>query len=208
MKKIFVSIAAAGGLVAGAFAASSVVDSPAHAQTAVTAAVESDDAEADGRPDFARPHDVMDEVLGALVADRTLTQSQADAVEAAFETKHEEVRAEMEAWREEHPGRFERGFKRGLEMGGLLEDGVIDAGELSELPDDHPLKIEYLRYEPDSEVTGPLRESMHVAYTVDDLDAALAGENVILGPFVPMEGLTVAFIQQEDAVFEFMQFDA
>ena len=140
MKKIFVSIAAAGVLVAGAFAASSVVDSPAHAQTAVTAAVESDDAEADGRPDFARPHDVMDEVLGALVADRTLTQSQADAVEAAFETKHEEVRAEMEAWREEHPGRFERGFKRGLAMGGLLEDGVIDAGELSELPDDHPLK--------------------------------------------------------------------
>jgi hypothetical protein len=25
-------------------------------------------------------------------------------------------------------------------MGGLLEDGVIDATELAELPDDHPLK--------------------------------------------------------------------
>ena len=75
-------------------------------------------------------------------------------------------------------------------------------------PDDHPLKIEYLRYEADSEVTGPLRDSMHVAFTVDDLDAALEGQNVILGPFVPMEGLTVAFVQQESAVFEFMKYDA
>ena len=75
-------------------------------------------------------------------------------------------------------------------------------------PDDHPLKIEYLRFEPDSLVTGPLRDDVHVAYKVDDLDAALEGENVIAEPFVPMPGLTVAFILKDGAVFEFMHFDA
>jgi hypothetical protein len=140
MKRIFVSIAAAGVLVAGAFAASTVVESPALAQTAVPTAVASDDATTDARPDFARPGDMLDEVLGDLVSDGILDQGEADAVKAALEAKHEEVRAEMEAWREENPGRFERGFKRGFGVGGLLEDGVIDADELAELPDDHPLK--------------------------------------------------------------------
>ena len=140
MKKIFVSIAAAGVLVAGAFAASTVVDSPAHAQTAVTTATETGDVPADGRPDFARPGEILDEVLGDLVTDGTLDQGEADAVKAALEAKHEEVRAEMESWREANPGRFERGFKRGFAMGGLLEDGVIDADELAELPDGHPFK--------------------------------------------------------------------
>ena len=136
MKKIFVSIAAAGVLVAGAFAASTIVDGPALAQTTETPTTE---APAGERPDFARPGDILDEVLGDLVADGTLDQGDADAVKAAVEARHEEVRAEMEVWREENPGRFERGFKRGFAMGGLLEDGVIDATELAELPDDHPL---------------------------------------------------------------------
>ncbi|MGB9357870.1 MAG: hypothetical protein WCC01_04860 [Acidimicrobiia bacterium] len=140
MKKIFVSIAAAGVLVVGAFAASTVIESPALAQTAVPTAVESDDATTDARPNFARPNDMLDEILGDLVSDGTLDQGEADAVKAALEARHEEVRAEMEAWREENPGRFERSLKRGFRMGGLLEDGVIDADELAELPDDHPLK--------------------------------------------------------------------
>ena len=140
MTKIFVSIAAAGVLVAGAFAASTVVESPALAQIAAPAAVDSDDATTDARPNFARPSDMLDEVLGDLVSDGTLDQGEADDVKAAFEAKHDEVRAEMEAWREENPGRAERGTKRGFGMGGLLDDGVIDADELAELPDDHPLK--------------------------------------------------------------------
>jgi hypothetical protein len=75
-------------------------------------------------------------------------------------------------------------------------------------PDAHPYRVEYLRYEPDSPVTGPLREMGHVAFKVDDLEAALEGEEVILEPFQPMEGLRVAFIMKDGAVFEFMQFDA
>lgn len=136
MKKIFVSIAAAGVLVAGAFTASAIVNGPALAQTTEAPAAE---APTDGRPDFLRPGEIVDEVLADLVADGTLEQGDADAVKAALEARYEEVRAEMEAWREDNPGRFERGFKRGFAMGGLLEDGVIDATELAELPDDHPL---------------------------------------------------------------------
>jgi len=74
-------------------------------------------------------------------------------------------------------------------------------------PMDHPYKIEYLRYEPDSPVTGPLRELPHLAFATDDLEAELAGKEIILEPFRPMEGLTVAFILEDGAVFEFMHWD-
>ena len=72
-------------------------------------------------------------------------------------------------------------------------------------PDAHPYKVEYLRYEPDTPVTGPLREMPHMAFKTDDLRRDIEGEEVILGPFTPMEGLEVVFIQKDGAVFEFMQ---
>ncbi len=74
-------------------------------------------------------------------------------------------------------------------------------------PDDHPYRVEYLRFEPDSSVSGPLRDMAHVAFEVDDLAAALEGEEVILEPFEPLEGLTVAFIMKDGAVFEFMKYE-
>lgn len=74
-------------------------------------------------------------------------------------------------------------------------------------PDDHPYRVEYLRFEPDSSVSGPLRDMAHVAFEVDDLKAALEGEEVILEPFEPLEGLTVAFIMKDGAVFEFMKYE-
>jgi len=74
-------------------------------------------------------------------------------------------------------------------------------------PDDHPYMVEFLRYEPDSPVTGPLRELPHIAFETDNLQAEIEGEEVILGPFSPMEGLTVVFIYKDGAVFEFMEGD-
>ncbi|MEA3511914.1 MAG: hypothetical protein U9R51_10810 [Actinomycetota bacterium] len=126
MKKIFVSIAAAGVLVAGAFAASTIVDGQATAQAIDEPAVE--------RPDIPKPGDILDEVLADLVADDTLAQGEAEAVKAALEARHEEVRAQLDEWRENNPGRAERDAA----MDGMLEDGVIDADELAQLPDDHP----------------------------------------------------------------------
>src|SRR5262249_23668315 len=74
-------------------------------------------------------------------------------------------------------------------------------------PADHPYRIEYLRFEPDSPVTGPVRNQPHVAFVVDSLEDAIAGEPILLGPFRAMEGLRVVFILKDEAVFEYMEFD-
>jgi len=39
-------------------------------------------------------------------------------------------------------------------------------------PREHPFHVEWLRYEPDSPVTGPVREKSHVAYSVEKLSSS------------------------------------
>ncbi len=73
-------------------------------------------------------------------------------------------------------------------------------------PADHRLRVEFLRFEDDSPVKGPLREMAHVAYRVDDMDAAIEGKEIMIEPFSPLPGLTVAFIKEDEAVIEFMKF--
>jgi hypothetical protein len=72
-------------------------------------------------------------------------------------------------------------------------------------PAAHPHRIEYLRFEPDSPVTGPVRDLPHVAFRVDDLDREIAGAQVLLGPFSPTGTLRVVFVLRDGAVFEFME---
>ena len=55
-------------------------------------------------------------------------------------------------------------------------------------PRAHPFHVEYLRFEPDSPVDGPVRHDPHVAYRVDDVDAAIAGHEVVLAPFDVADG--------------------
>ena len=67
--------------------------------------------------------------------------------------------------------------------------------------------VEYLRFEPDTPVTGPLRTEPHVAYRVDDVEAAAAGHEVLAGPFDVGGGFVrVAFVLIDGAVVEFMQY--
>jgi hypothetical protein len=75
-------------------------------------------------------------------------------------------------------------------------------------PVEHPYRVEFLRFEPDSPLTGPVRNQPHMAFVVEDLEAEIAGEQLLLGPFRAMEGLRVAFVLTDGAVFELMQFDA
>jgi hypothetical protein len=72
-------------------------------------------------------------------------------------------------------------------------------------PIEHPHKIEYLRFEADTPVTGPVRDLPHTAYRVDNLDSEIAGENVILGPFYSTPTMRVVFIEKDGAVVEFME---
>ena len=70
----------------------------------------------------------------------------------------------------------------------------------------HPYHIEWLRFEPDSPVTGPVRDLPHVAYSVDDIEEAAKGLKVLLEPF-DAEIAFVGFYQTEDGgVVEFMKF--
>jgi hypothetical protein len=72
----------------------------------------------------------------------------------------------------------------------------------------HPYHIEWLRFEPDSPVTGPVRTQPHVAYRVPSLEEAARGMRVLLEPFVPLPGLRVGFYQTNDgAVIEFMEYE-
>lgn len=66
--------------------------------------------------------------LQVLVDDGTLTSAQLDAVVDAMETAQEQ-----------RGQRVQRGMRAGWQIAELLEDGVIDAAELAELPDGHPL---------------------------------------------------------------------
>lgn len=74
-------------------------------------------------------------------------------------------------------------------------------------PRAHPFNVEWVRFEPDSPVTGRLRTEPHVAYRVDDVRGAIQEHSVLAEPFVVGNGfLTVAFVQVEGAVVEFMQY--
>jgi hypothetical protein len=74
-------------------------------------------------------------------------------------------------------------------------------------PNDNPFHIEWLRFEDDSPVKGPITEKNHVAYLVDDLDEASKGLKVLMGPFKAENFLTIGFYEYEDGtVFELMQF--
>ena len=74
-------------------------------------------------------------------------------------------------------------------------------------PRAHPYNVEWLRFEPDSPVTGPLRTQPHVAYRVDDVHRAVEGHRVLAEPFDVGNGfLTVAFVDVGGAVVEFMQY--
>ncbi len=66
--------------------------------------------------------------------------------------------------------------------------------------------VEWLRYEPGSPMPQLLQRTAHVAYTVENLDQAIAGRKVIVQPFAPMEGLRVAFIDDGNAPVEFLEF--
>jgi hypothetical protein len=71
---------------------------------------------------------------------------------------------------------------------------------------EHPYRIEWLRFEPDTPVTGPVREGPHGAYRVKSIAEASKGMKVLLEPF-DVEFAVVAFYQASDgAVIEFMEY--
>ena len=66
--------------------------------------------------------------------------------------------------------------------------------------------IEWLRFEPGSPMPKLIQQTPHVAFEVDDLEAAVKGKKLLLAPNEPMPGLRIAFIEHEGAPVEFLQF--
>ena len=74
-------------------------------------------------------------------------------------------------------------------------------------PKTHPFHVEWLRYEPDSPIHGPVREQPHVAFCVDDLEKASGGLKVLLEPFDVGGFVRVGFYESHDgAVIELMEY--
>lgn len=73
--------------------------------------------------------------------------------------------------------------------------------------DTNPFGIEWIRFEPDSPIPKLVQMVPHIAFVVDDLDAALEGREILIEPNSPSAGVTVAFIVDNGAPVEFLQFD-
>jgi hypothetical protein len=68
-----------------------------------------------------------------------------------------------------------------------------------------PFGIEWMRFDPDCRVHELVRTVPHLAFEVDDLEAALAGRRV-LGPIgSPCAGVRVAMIEDDGAPVELME---
>jgi hypothetical protein len=86
------------------------------------------------------------------------------------------------------------------------KETYIEGGKVyATSPDDHPYRVEFLRFDADSPMHEAVINRPHAAFMVDDLNAALAGQNVIIEPFDATEELRVAFIMDGDAVIELME---
>jgi hypothetical protein len=72
----------------------------------------------------------------------------------------------------------------------------------------HPHRVEFLRFEPDTPVRGPVRDLPHIAFRVEKLEPEITGAEVLLGPFQATETLRVVFVLKDGAVFEFMESSA
>jgi hypothetical protein len=80
-----------------------------------------------------------------------------------------------------------------------LDVFITDAGA-------HPHNVEWVRFGPACKLPPILNKVAHVAYKVPSLDEALKGKTVIAPPCEPMPGLRVAFIIDNGAPVEYLEF--
>jgi len=69
-----------------------------------------------------------------------------------------------------------------------------------------PYGIEWMRFEPDSPVDDLIKRVPHLAFEVDDLDAAIVGKQLLTAPNSPSEGARVAMIIHNGAPIELIEF--
>jgi len=70
-----------------------------------------------------------------------------------------------------------------------------------------PYGVEWMKFDPDCPLPELVKTVPHVAFVVNDIHAAIAGKQILIPPNSPTEGVTVAFIVDNGAPIEFLQFD-
>jgi hypothetical protein len=64
-----------------------------------------------------------------------------------------------------------------------------------------------MKFDPDCPLPELVKKVPHVGFVVEDLEAAIAGKDILIAPNRPANGVTVAFIVDNGAPVEFLQFD-
>jgi len=73
--------------------------------------------------------------------------------------------------------------------------------------DTNPYGVEWMRFEPDCPLPELIKTVPHVAFKVDDLMAAIEGKEILIKPNSPSKGVMVAFIVDNGAPIEFLEYD-
>jgi hypothetical protein len=97
----------------------------------------------------------------------------------------------------------------GIPTAGSFE-GEIPLPHLKVTVSDHknnPFGIQWQRYWEGAPYPDLVKTVAHVAFEVDDLQAALQGHKVIIEPNSPSRGVLVAFIEVNGAPVELLQVD-
>jgi len=72
--------------------------------------------------------------------------------------------------------------------------------------EESPFGIEWMRFAPDCPLPELVKRVPHIAFEVDDLEAAVAGQEILIEPNRPSPGVRVAFIVSNGAPVEFLEF--
>jgi hypothetical protein len=72
--------------------------------------------------------------------------------------------------------------------------------------DTSPCGIEWMRFDPECPVPDLVKTVPHLAFAVDDLEAALEGQEILIAPTSPSDGVRVAFVVQDGAPIELLEF--
>lgn len=70
-----------------------------------------------------------------------------------------------------------------------------------------PYGIEWMKFEAGCTLPELVKTVPHIAFVVDDLQAAIKGKEILIEPNSPSKGVTVAFIVDNGAPVELLQFD-
>lgn len=88
-------------------------------------------------------------------------------------------------------------------------DGETYLEELDIHCTDHsknPYGIQWMRYGNDCALPGIVKALPHIAFEVESLEKAIEGKEVIIAPNSPSKGVVVAFILENGAPVEFLEF--